>query len=127
MVLKVRRSVDPPSGCPVSDCMKLLDGLWTPHVIWSLSEGARRFSEISRDLRIVSAKTLSSRLKDLETRGVLTRTVTPTRPPTVEYALTDVGQELIPVIRAIVDVGSNLYRLRLTVPASTKPAEAGLL
>ena len=57
----------------------------------------------------ISAKVLSSRLKDLETRGVLTRTVLATTPPSVEYALTDLGEELIPAIRAIVAVGSKLH------------------
>jgi len=51
---------------------------------------------------------LSTRLKDLEARGVLVREVMPTSPPTVEYALTDLGQELGPAIRAIVEVGHKL-------------------
>jgi DNA-binding HxlR family transcriptional regulator len=51
---------------------------------------------------------LSSRLRTLEEKGVVTRTVMPTSPPSVEYALSDVGHELIPVINAIVKVGTRL-------------------
>ena len=80
----------------MSTCMSLLGGVWTPEIIWSLSDGQRRFSELRRAMPAVSAKVLSTRLKDLEGRGVLSRTVLPTTPPSVEYALTDLGEEIIP-------------------------------
>ena len=108
-MLKLRKKVPPPPGCPMSTCMSLLGGVWTPEIIWSLSDGQRRFSELRRAMPAVSAKVLSTRLKDLEGRGVLSRTVLPTTPPSVEYALTDLGEEIIPAIRAIVEVGSKLY------------------
>ncbi len=110
MALKSRNKVTPPPGCPMSACMSLLGGVWTPEIIWNLSEGPRRFSELRRATLAVSAKVLSARLKELEQRGVLTRTVLPTTPPTVEYGLTALGEELIPAIRAIVEVGSKLHR-----------------
>ena len=116
MALKIRKAVPPPPGCPMSACMNLLGGVWTPEIIWNLSEGPRRFSELRRCMPVISAKVLSGRLKDLEGRGVLARTVMPTTPPSVEYALTDLGQELIPAIRAIVAVGSKLH-LRVTEEA----------
>jgi DNA-binding HxlR family transcriptional regulator len=94
----------------MSACMSLLGGVWTPEIIWNLSEGPRRFSELRRAMPAISAKVLSMRLKDLEGRGVLSRTVLGTTPPSVEYALTELGEELIPAIRAIVDVGSKLHR-----------------
>jgi DNA-binding HxlR family transcriptional regulator len=117
VVLKLRKTVAPPPGCPMSACMSLLGGVWTPDVIWNLSEGARRFSELRRAMPTISAKVLSARLKDLEGRGVLRRSVLATTPPSVEYALTELGEELIPAIRAIVDVGSKLHR-RMTSEAS---------
>ena len=48
MFLKLRKKVAPPSGCPMSTCMSLLGGVWTPEIIWNLSEGQRRFSELRR-------------------------------------------------------------------------------
>jgi DNA-binding HxlR family transcriptional regulator len=92
----------------MSKCMGLLGGLWTPELIWALSDGPRRFSEIQRSNAFISAKVLTTRLRDLEKRGVLTRSVMPTSPPTVEYALTPLGQDLLPAIRSIVEVGTRL-------------------
>lgn len=77
-------------------------------MIWSLSDGPRRFSEMRRDIPAISAKVLTARLRDLEERGVLGRTVMATSPPTVEYELTSLGRELLPAIRSIVEVGSRL-------------------
>ena len=94
----------------MSACMSLLGGVWTPEIIWNLSDGPRRFSELRRAQPVISAKVLSTRLKELKDRGVLSRTVLATTPPTVEYALTDLGELLVPAIRAIVDVGSKLHR-----------------
>ena len=108
MVLRVRKKVQALPGCPMSRCMALLSGLWTPELLWSLSEGARRFSEVRRDIPGISAKVLTSRLRDLEQRGVLARTVMATSPPTVEYQLTPLGLELLPAIKSIVAVGSRL-------------------
>ncbi|MGU3285119.1 winged helix-turn-helix transcriptional regulator [Methylobacterium mesophilicum] len=119
MLLKLRKKVEPPPGCPMSACMSLLGGLWTPEVIWNLSEGPRRFSELRRAMPLISPKVLSARLKDLEERGVLSRTVLPTTPPSVEYALTNLGEELIPAIRAIVEVGTKLNARAMAEAAGT--------
>lgn len=108
MVLKVRTKAKALPGCPMSKCMSLLSGLWTPELLWSISDGPRRFSEMRRDTPGISAKVLSGRLRELEGRGVLMRNVMPTSPPTVEYALTPLGTELLPAIRSIVEVGTRL-------------------
>jgi DNA-binding HxlR family transcriptional regulator len=90
--------------------MALLGGAWTPNVIWYLSGEPRRFSELRSDIPAISAKVLSGRLHELEDKGVVTRTVMPTSPPSVEYSLTTLGRELVPAIQAIVDVGHRLKR-----------------
>lgn len=110
MALKLRKnqSPAPPGGCPLTECMAVLGGAWTPNVIWHLSAGPRRFSELRVDIPPVSAKVLTMRLRELERKGVVTRKVKPTSPPSVEYALTPLGQELIPAINAIVAVGHKL-------------------
>ena len=56
----------------------------------------------------MSAKVLTQRLRELEERGILSRTVMDTSPPSVEYTLTVLGQEFMPVIRAIAEVGQKL-------------------
>ena len=106
----MRKSKVPPPACPLTECMSLLGGAWTTNVIWCLSVGQRRFSELRRDIPRISAKVLSARLRELEEKGVVTRHVMPTSPPSVEYALTDLGQELIPAINAIVAVGLKLKK-----------------
>ncbi|QSQ28406.1 helix-turn-helix transcriptional regulator [Pyxidicoccus parkwayensis] len=91
--------------------MSLIGGAWTPNVIWHLSAGPRRFGELRADMPRISAKVLSARLKTLEQRGVVRRRELPTSPPSVEYALTELGAELLPAIRAIVEVGARLKQL----------------
>ena len=111
MVPRRKTRVAPPA-CPLTICMKVIGGAWTPNVVWYLSEGPRRFSELKTDLHGVSAKTLSARLRKLESDGVVLREVKPTSPPTVEYQLTPLGARLIPAVEAIVDVGNELKRLK---------------
>ena len=108
MSLKMRKTKVPPPACPLTECMSLIGGAWTPNVVWYLSDGPRRFSELRRDIPAVSAKVLSARLQELEGKGVIARRVMPTSPPSVEYSLTELGQELIPAINAIVGVGLKL-------------------
>lgn len=110
MPLKIRRNhtSPPPPRCALGECMALIGGAWTPNIIWHLRSGPRRFSELRLDIPPVSAKVLTARLREMEARGVVTRTVMPTSPPSVEYALTPLGEELAPAIQAIVDVGHRL-------------------
>lgn len=110
MGLPLRKSkvATPPPSCPLTECMALLKGAWAPNVIWYLGGGPRRFGELRHDIPRISARVLSARLRELEARGVVERTVLATSPPSVEYALTPLGQELIPAIKAIVDVGARL-------------------
>ncbi|MDJ1156691.1 helix-turn-helix domain-containing protein [Chelatococcus sp. SYSU_G07232] len=114
MSLKVRknRSIPPPEPCALTECMAIIAGAWAPNVIWHLRAGPRRFNELRLDIPPVSAKVLSQRLKELEGRGVVTRTIQPTTPPSVEYALTRLGQEFVPALDAIVKVGHKLKAAR---------------
>ncbi len=91
-------------------CMKIMGGAWTPSILWCLKGHSRRFSELRDDIPGISAKVLTQRLRRLETDGLVLRTVMPTSPPTVEYTLTDLGEELKPVIEAIVRVGEKMKR-----------------
>ncbi|WP_259782185.1 winged helix-turn-helix transcriptional regulator [Aestuariispira ectoiniformans] len=115
MALKIRKNQSPkvPYNCPLSECMSVLGGAWTPNIVWSLCAGPRRFSELRTDIPGVSAKVLTARLRDLEIKGVISREIKPTSPPSVEYALTELGQELMPVIKSIVEVGHKLKKAKL--------------
>lgn len=112
----------PPDTCPLAECLGIIGGVWTPGIIWYLSDAPRTFSELKSDLKGVSAKVLSGRLKKLADDGVVERTVKPTSPPTVEYSLTELGSELKPAIEAIVAVGRRLKeRKRKSNRAATGP------
>jgi DNA-binding HxlR family transcriptional regulator len=106
--MRKNRVVPPPDECPLTACMRVIGGAWKPHIIWYLRDGPRRFGELRRDASGISAKVLSARLVELEAMGVISRRAMRTSPPTVEYALTEVGRELQPLIAAIVDVGHRL-------------------
>jgi DNA-binding HxlR family transcriptional regulator len=93
--------------------MRFLGGAWTPNIIWYLSATPRRFSELKHDLKGISAKVLTQRLRYLVKMGVLERIEVSSSPPTVEYQLTELGGELKPAIEAIVSVGHRLKRIRV--------------
>lgn len=108
MTLNCRKNRTPHPMCPLSDCMAFIGGAWTPNIIWYLSSGPRRFSELRADIPLVSAKVLTQRLREMEERGLLSRAVLDSSPPSVEYALTELGLEFMPVIQAIAEVGQRL-------------------
>lgn len=110
MALKIRKNLSPapPNECPLSKCMEVLKGAWTPNIVWNLIGGPRRFSELRVDIPKVSAKVLTARLRVLESKGVIVREVKPTSPPSVEYSLTDLGRQLVPAIEAMAVVGQKL-------------------
>jgi DNA-binding HxlR family transcriptional regulator len=114
MSLRVRKNKARPPviergpRCPLNSAMTLLGGAWAPHVIYFLSEQPRRFGELRIDIPKISARVLSRRLRDLEAKGVIARTLVPTSPPTAEYSLTALGRELLPALMAIAEVGRRL-------------------
>ncbi len=110
MALKIRKNNSPPipHDCPLSECMSVIGGAWAPNILWFLGAGPRRFSELRIDIPPISAKMLTVRLKQLEEKGIVSRAVKPTSPPSVEYALTSDGRALLPAIEAIADVGHKL-------------------
>jgi DNA-binding HxlR family transcriptional regulator len=110
MALRVRKSKvsEPPGLCPLTACVSLLGGAWAPNVIWYLGAGPRRFGELRKDIPRISARVLSARLRELVENGVVSRRVVDSSPPSVEYELTELGQELLPAIQAIARVGAKL-------------------
>ena len=73
-------------------------GKWTLLVIRDLAEGCSRFCELERSLEGISPRTLSLRLRALEEEGIVARNTFPEVPPRVEYALTEKGKALVPLI-----------------------------
>ncbi len=79
---------------PVHEVLAQISGKWTILVVRGLSDGPKRFSELKRQIEGVSQKMLTATLRDLEKDGFVSRKVTPSIPPRVDYALTEMGEEL---------------------------------
>src|SRR6202167_5435 len=84
--------------CPVCRTAEIVCGKWTLLVIRDLADGRSRFCELERSLQGISPRTLSLRLRALEEEGVVERQTFPEVPPRVEYALTEKGLALLPII-----------------------------
>ena len=99
-----------PQPCPLEHSLKLLAGAWTPQIIWYLQSEPRRFGDLKRDLGKVSAKVLTTRLRELEKKSVIIRNVMHTSPPTVEYSLTELGHKMGPILHTIADLGTEIQK-----------------
>ena len=77
---------------------QLVGQRWVPQIVWVLLGGPRRYSVVRTAIPEISDTVLSDRLRDLESGGILTRSVTPSTPVLIEYALTDRGRDLAKVI-----------------------------
>ena len=110
------RVLPPPTECPLGDCMRVLGGAWTAHVIWYLRGGERCFTELQLDIGKVSAKILTNCLRKLEREGIIARSTKSTSPPTVWYCLTPVGQEFCGALVDLIDVAQRLKRSQIEVP-----------
>jgi DNA-binding HxlR family transcriptional regulator len=96
---------EPPSlFCPLYHrAVELIGRRWTGAILRALLAGATRFSDIAHSVPGLSDRLLSERLKELETEGIVIRTVTAERPPRTEYHLTAKGQALSEVVASISD------------------------
>ncbi|WDZ75164.1 helix-turn-helix domain-containing protein [Ensifer adhaerens] len=90
-------------NCPVRDVMDNIGGKWNSLMILSLADGPLRFSQLRRLIPDISQRMLTQTLRDLQRDGYIHRTVYPTQPPSVEYALTDLGRSLLGLLKHFVD------------------------
>jgi DNA-binding HxlR family transcriptional regulator len=103
----VQSTVAHPDSCPVLKTADIISGKWTLLILRDLAGGVNRFSILERSLTGISPKTLSERLKSLEKAGIITRKSFAEVPPRVEYSLTDMGLDLIPLIEHMRDYGTK--------------------
>ncbi|WP_343694353.1 helix-turn-helix domain-containing protein [Flavobacterium sp.] len=87
--------------CPVTFVMEKIGGYWKPIIIWHLSGGDKRYSELKRAIPAVTEKMLIQHLKQLEADGLVIRDAKPVVPPFVTYRLSNAGEGLLPVIEAM--------------------------
>ena len=84
--------------CPIERGMRLIGGKWTGSILWHLKDGPIRFNELSRQLSGASKKMLTQRLKEMEERKLVLRTVVSTQPIAVTYEITDFGQSALNIL-----------------------------
>ncbi|MCT7374862.1 winged helix-turn-helix transcriptional regulator [Chelativorans salis] len=94
------------------EILNLVGDKWSVLVVRLLGEGTMRFNELRRAIDGISQKMLTSTLRNLERNGFVTRTIYPTIPPRVDYALTELGRELLVPVTALAKwVDTNRERI----------------
>jgi DNA-binding HxlR family transcriptional regulator len=111
----------------ISRALTRISDKWTLLVVRTLGSGPMRFNAMRREIGAISQKMLASTLRELEENGFVTRTVTPTSPPQVEYELTDLGRDFLSPVRAFamwviensprIDAARAAYASRLAAKA----------
>ncbi len=95
--------VDEYEQCPVTDVLRRVGDKWTVLVVVVLGQRPYRFNELHRGIPGISQRMLTRTLRGLEEDGLVARTVFPTVPPGVEYALTELGRLLLGPLSAVAD------------------------
>ena len=98
--------------CPVEATLEMIGGKYKALILWHLSDGKLRFSELKKLISNATAKMLTQQLRELETSNLIHREVFPVIPPKVEYSLTETGKSLIPVLVAMRDWGAGYLRAK---------------
>ena len=97
-----------PFYCPIARTLEVVGDRWTILILRDLVlQGPRKFQDLERSLRRISPNTLSARLKRLEEVGIVERRFYAQHPPRAEYMLTDAGNELRPMLRALLQWGQR--------------------
>lgn len=91
-----KNTFDP--SCPIGATMKVLNGKWKIWILFMLSEKTMRFSELQKLKPGLTPRMLTTHLRELETDGMVIRTVYPVIPPKVEYSLSEIGKTITPVL-----------------------------
>ena len=92
---------------PVETTVRIVGGRWKAAVLEQLFQGTKRFSELKRAISGITQRTLSQQLRQLQSTGIVERTVYPDTPPRVVYAVTPLGKSLRPLLDAMCHWGKS--------------------
>lgn len=98
---------DQSEGCAVERALEVIGGKWKGVILFHLLNGTMRFGQIRQAIGKVTQRTLTRQLRELEADGIITRTVHNIQPPRVDYALTDKGAALGPMLYALQEWGRD--------------------
>lgn len=101
------RTKDEMPTCPVATTVQLIGSKWKLLIMRNLLKRPWRFNELRRDLDGISQKVLTDSLRSMEEDGIIMRTVYPEVPPRVEYALSELGESMRPIIQAMEQWGTE--------------------
>ena len=93
--------------CPVATTVEIIGSKWKLLIMRNLLQRPWRFNELKRDLEGISQKVLTDSLRSMEADGIITRTVYAEVPPRVEYALSELGETMRPILASMEEWGSN--------------------
>ena len=99
-------------NCPVAATLELIGGKYKALILWHLSSGTLRFSQLQKLITSATPRMLTLQLRELEQQNLIVRTVYAEVPPRVEYAMTDLGRSLMPILSAMRDWGAEYLRSR---------------
>ena len=103
-------------NCPVEAILELIGGKYKALILWHLSDGKLRFSELRKRIKNATPKMLTQQLRELEAQDLIHREVFPVIPPKVEYSLTETGRSLMPILVAMRDWGADYLRSKNQEP-----------
>ena len=95
------------SQCPVNHCLGMIGGKWKPLILFCIANEVNRFGAMQRAIPEISKQMLTQQLRELESDGLLSRTVFAQVPPRVDYKLTERGQSILSVIKAMKQWGES--------------------
>lgn len=98
-------------ACPVAITVQMIGSKWKLLIMRNLMSRPWRFNELKKDMEGISQKVLTDSLRSMEADGIITRTVYPKVPPRVEYALSELGESMRPIIKAM-EVWGTEYKNR---------------
>ena len=107
-------------ACPVATTVALIGSKWKLLIMRNLLTRPWRFNELKKNLEGISQKVLTDSLRSMEADGIITRTVYPEVPPRVEYALSELGESMRPIMTAMESWGRS-YKDKLSRACSDHP------
>lgn len=101
-------TIEPKIGC-IASAMQVIGNKWTALILRDLFSGPKRFCELEKSVGNINPRTLSQRLDDLEEHGIITKERFAEVPPRIEYALTEKGEDLLPILEQMADWGAKYH------------------
>lgn len=102
------KQLEPKVGC-IASAMQIVGSKWTALILRDLFSGPKRFCELEKSVGDINPRTLSQRLDDLESHGIISRRSFAEVPPRTEYTLTKKGRDLLPIIQQMAAWGTKYY------------------